>query len=93
MFGIAGTVTADQMQAGYRHIDFVATGIFEQQQFMLLAINLHIGQALIAADTMVNMHNRCAGRQFAERTERIFRGTGIRGFAAPTLQDALAVKL
>lgn len=60
---------------------------------MLLAIDLHIGQALIAANTVIDMHHRCSRGQLAKRAEGILRCTGIRGLAAPTLQNALAVKL
>ncbi len=87
--GIAAAVATNQMQRGNRHIELGAVGVFERDEFRLLAVDRNCLQAAVAADTMIDMHDRRTNAQLGEVAHRIFSNVAL-AFTPARLQYALA---
>jgi hypothetical protein len=61
------------MQLRHRHVQLVALGVFDGEKFAVAAANIEFEQALIAADTMIDMHDGRADRQFRQIADDGFR--------------------
>lgn len=77
------------MQLGYRHIELVALGVLDREEFPVRATDIELEQALIPADTMIDVNDRRADRQFGQITDHRF-GIACRAFAATTLLGTFA---
>ncbi len=73
MLGAGARITRYQMQLRHRYIQFVALGVFNAEEFADAAAGFQADQALIAADTMVFMHNRRADADFIQVAQDRFR--------------------
>ncbi len=76
--GRAAGVAADQMQRVHRHVDAVAVAVFQHQELIALARDLHGLQADVAPDAVGVVHHRCArieALQIAQDGRRV-RGGG-----------------
>ena len=66
-------VAADEMQLRNRHVELVALGVFDGEEFAALAADVELEQALIAADAVIDVHDRRADRELAEIADDRFR--------------------
>jgi hypothetical protein len=74
--GVAAEITRDQVQMRDRHIQLVAAGEFQRQEFLRTVAHIHAGQALITADAVLDMHHRIADLQFGQIFQQAFGGAG-----------------
>ncbi len=81
------------MQRGHRHIELVAAGVLQQQEFVLLAVHLHVHQALVAPDAVVQVHHRRAGADLAQGADAQLVAALLAGAPAAALHHPLAVEL
>jgi hypothetical protein len=83
-FRCAARIARDAVQGMHRHVEPVAALVFEHEELARLPADLHRLQADIAADAVLLVHHRRAGREGLQVAEdRV--GVGCRGFAAPPL--------
>ena len=81
-------VATDQVQRGYRHIQFVLLGVLQGQVFLRHAADIQGLQPQVATDTVLFVHHRRADLQFSQVAHHL---VGIRALAAATaLLHALA---
>ena len=92
MFGRGPGVAPDQVQVRDRHVQLVALGIFDREEFAALATDIERHQAEVAADAMIFVHHRGTDREFAEIADDGFR-IAPGAFSTPHLLHALAVQL
>ena len=59
-------VAADQVQLRDRHVQLVALGVFDREEFAGRAADVERDQAPIAADAVIVVHDRRADRELAE---------------------------
>ena len=86
---VAAGVARDQVQAGHRYIELGFFGIHQREEFGGLAVELHGHQAQVAADTMIDMHDRRAFTQLGKVLDDVV--AAVAGLlAAAALHDALA---
>ena len=87
---VAAGVAGDQVQAGHRHVELGALGVFHGEEFGGLVVDLQGLQAQVAAHAMVDMHHRRAFAQLGEVLDhRVVVGVGA-FFPATALHHALA---
>ena len=63
---VAAGVAGDQVQVGHGHVELGALGVFQGQELGHLIVDFQRRQPLIAADTVVDMHHRCAFAQLGK---------------------------
>ncbi len=85
---VAAGVACDQVQAGHRHVKLGFLGVLQLKEFGSLAVEFHGDQALIAADPMVDMHNRRTFAQLGEVLDDVLASIADL-LAAAALHDAL----
>ena len=89
VFFVGASVAGNQVQAGHRHIEFGATGVFQGQELVGLAAGGERLQPLVAPHAVVDVHDRCANSQF--RQVPIAGIVGFGWFLAPAaLQHSLS---
>ena len=91
-FGRRAGVAADEVQLRDRHVELVAFRVFDREEFAALAADVEFEQSLIAADAVIDVHDRRADRELAKVADdrfRIARGA----FAAAALLCAFAEQL
>ncbi len=66
LFGRHAAVAADQVQLRHRHVELVVPGIFQVQKFRLAFAQVEIGEAEIAADTVLGVHYGVADAQLRQ---------------------------
>ncbi len=86
---VAAGVTGNEMQAGNRYVELGFLCVLQHQELGGLAFNFQRDQALIAADTVIDMHHRGAFAQLGEVLDDVLAGITA-FFAPPTLHDPLA---
>ncbi len=88
--GVVGArVAGDQVQVGHRHVQLGVVGIFEQQEFLGLIVQLQGDQTHVAAHAVVDVHHRRAFAQLGEVLDDVLAGVTTL-LAAAALHDALA---
>ncbi len=66
IFRCGPRVTADEMQAANRHVEFVAVCVFQQQEFNWLRIDIQRDKSAVPAHAVIFMHNWCANLQVCQ---------------------------
>ena len=77
------------MQTGDRHVELGFLGILQLKEFSGLAFDFQRYQALVTADTVVDMYHRRTFAQLGEVLDDVFASVAA-FLATPTLHDALA---
>ncbi len=72
-FGVGTAVARDNLQLRDWHIQRVAAGIFEMQEFVVTIAVVEVHQPLIAADAMTFMHDRIADLQLGQVAQPAFQ--------------------
>ena len=71
-FRIDAAIARNDLQLRHRHIELGPGRIFEMQELGIPLAEVHMHQALIAADAMVFMHHRIANLQLGKVTQPAF---------------------
>lgn len=67
-------VAADLVQLRHRHVQLVAIGVFQMQEFGFAFAQIHVGQAYVAPDAVLQMHHRIADLQLGQVAQEVFGG-------------------
>jgi hypothetical protein len=91
-FGRRAGVAADEVECLHRHVQLVAVGVFEQQEFVGQPADVERREADEAADAVVLVHDRRARTQVGEVADDLF-GIALGTPPSPLLSGALAEQL
>jgi hypothetical protein len=64
-------VAADLVQLRHRHVQLVAVGVLQMQEFGFALAQVHVGEADVAADAVLQMHHRIADLQFGQIAQEV----------------------
>jgi hypothetical protein len=87
-------VAADQVERLHRHVQLVAAGVFQRQELAAAVLYFERDEAEVAADTVVDVHDRRAGaqvREFADDGLGIARAALAAGALAHPLAEQLGL--